>query len=399
MPNGWQRLTLADVCADGGTIQTGPFGSQLHVEDYVLDGVPVVMPANIRDGHINPQGIAQVDEADAARLARHRLRDGDIVYSRRGDISQRALTRRGQTGWLCGTGCLLVRPGQGVDPTWLSYWLATPWVHDWLRGHAVGATMQNLNTGILSALPVELPPIEEQRRISGVLGALDELIDTNLVLVDALDGIYQYEWQRRFATLQDGASRKLSDVCTTQYGYTASAIKDQLGPRFLRVADINKTNWIDWTSVPFCQIGANAHERYRLHRDDLVVARMADPGKAAIVDDDVDAVFASYLVRLIPTRPHLAQFLYGLLKSQYYAEYAAGAMTGSVQKNMNAKVITGCRVELPTDASLSEFDTFGRTLRTAIGELLREKAALTRTRDDLLPLLLSARVRVEGVAV
>ena len=263
----------------------------MHAEDYVLDGVPVVMPVNIGDGRIEAQGIARVDEADATRLARHRLKAGDIVYSRRGDITRRGLVRQEETGWLCGTGCLLVRAGRGVDPNWLSYWLATPWVHDWLRGHAVGATMPNLNTGILSALPVELPPLDEQQRMAGVLSALDDLIDTNLALTSALDSLFHAVWQRKYLALQGpGASLTLSDLCGTQYGYTESATKEASGPRFLRVADINKNNWIDWASVPFCPISPDAHERYRLRRDDLVVARMAGPGKAAIVDVEVDAV-------------------------------------------------------------------------------------------------------------
>ena len=69
------------------------------------------MPVNIGDNRIIKDGIAQIREADADRLARHRVKVGDIIYSRRGDVERRALVRAEESGWLCGTGCLLVRFG------------------------------------------------------------------------------------------------------------------------------------------------------------------------------------------------------------------------------------------------------------------------------------------------
>ncbi len=182
LPPSWNSSTLGAVCkAGGGSIQTGPFGSQLHASDYVAVGVPSVMPKNIGDNRIDTQDIARVRQEDAERLSRHRLRAGDVVYSRRGDVRRRALVREKETGWLCGTGCLRVRLGlrSTLDPEFLSYYLGARAVGDWIERHAVGATMLNLNTGILSAVPVVVPPMQEQRRIASLLRALDEQIAVN----------------------------------------------------------------------------------------------------------------------------------------------------------------------------------------------------------------------------
>src|SRR5712691_4862736 len=114
LPAGWEYTTLGDACArGGGDIQTGPFGSQLHSSDYVQDGIPSIMPQNIGDNRIVENGIARITIADAERLQRYRVRPGDIVYSRRGHVERRALIRKRENGWLCGTGCLRVRFGQG----------------------------------------------------------------------------------------------------------------------------------------------------------------------------------------------------------------------------------------------------------------------------------------------
>ncbi|MFF0086075.1 restriction endonuclease subunit S [Streptomyces canus] len=172
-PN-WTRTTLGELCAKGGgSIQTGPFGSQLHASDYVETGIPSVMPQNIGENVIVEKGIARITNADALRLSKYLLAEGDVVYSRRGDVKRRALVRRHESGWLCGTGCLRVRAGNAVEPLFLSHYLGEPAVQNWIQQHAVGATMPNLNTSILGAVPVILPAGDVRSRINDEFIALD----------------------------------------------------------------------------------------------------------------------------------------------------------------------------------------------------------------------------------
>ena len=156
IPKGWQSSTLGEICAAyGGLIQTGPFGSQLHARDYCDEGVPVVMPQDLSGQRIQTSKIARIAESDAQRLQRHRMKQGDVVFSRRGDVGRHALVTKQEVGWLCGTGCLLVRPST-TSPisTYVSCALALPETLEWLLRHAGGATMPNLNTAILSELPM-----------------------------------------------------------------------------------------------------------------------------------------------------------------------------------------------------------------------------------------------------
>lgn len=177
----WQQTTLGKVLsAGGGKIQTGPFGSQLHASDYVASGIPCIMPANMKNNRVNLSDIAFISEKDAKRLSHHLVQAGDIVYSRRGDVTQKALIREAEAGYFCGTGCLLVRSGEAIDPEFLTYHLSTPTNQDWILKQAVGATMPNLNTAVLSAIPLNVPPNKEtQKKIAAVLSALDAKIDCN----------------------------------------------------------------------------------------------------------------------------------------------------------------------------------------------------------------------------
>lgn len=200
IPGHWELLTLGEVCnRGGGTIQAGPFGSQLHASDYVPMGIPSIMPTNIGDNRINEDGIVRITEEDATRLGRHRVKAGDIVYSRRGDVEKRALIRQHEEGWLCGTGCLKVRLGSGiVDPLYASLFLGHPALKEWIVRHAIGATMPNLNTSIMSAVPFALPPLSEQKRIAEILGSLDDKIELNRQMNETLEAMARALFQSWF---------------------------------------------------------------------------------------------------------------------------------------------------------------------------------------------------------
>jgi type I restriction enzyme S subunit len=176
IPHGWTVTTLGEACEQGGgNIQTGPFGTQLHASDYVVEGVPSIMPSDLRDNRIDTSSIARIREQDAERLGAFRVQTGDVVYSRRGDVERRSLIRRSEDGWLCGTGCLRVRFGpNGLNRFFGASYLGTLESRTWVVRHAVGATMPNLNTSILGALPMIVPPVELQARFAEIVGPWDE---------------------------------------------------------------------------------------------------------------------------------------------------------------------------------------------------------------------------------
>ena len=96
----WRQTTLGKVLiSGGGKIQTGPFGSQLHASDYVADGIPCIMPANMKSNRVDLSAIAYISEKDAKRLSKHLVKAGDILYSRRGYVTQKALIREAEAGY------------------------------------------------------------------------------------------------------------------------------------------------------------------------------------------------------------------------------------------------------------------------------------------------------------
>ncbi|WP_186401421.1 restriction endonuclease subunit S [Sphingopyxis sp. P1IMeth2] len=191
MAGEWQTQTLRDFCRKpNGGIQTGPFGSQLHRADYVDQGVPVIMPTNIQGGRLAEDGIARISEAKAAELKRHRVRLGDIIFSRRGEVDKCAVVTQREVDWLCGTGCLLARVDpKHADPRYIGYHIGLPETRAWLRQNAVGLVMPNLNTGILESIPIHAPNRIEQEKIADLLASLDAKIDLNRKMAATLEGM------------------------------------------------------------------------------------------------------------------------------------------------------------------------------------------------------------------
>lgn len=137
-----------------------------------------------------------------------------------------------------------------------------------------------------------------------------------------------------------------------QYGYTESASKEKIGPRFLRITDI-QGNIVDWRTVPYCKISENEKSKYLLKKDDLVFARTgATTGMSYFINSDLneDAVFASYLIRLRFNKnicsPDLLKYFF---QSRNYWGQVNGSLSGSAQPGINAVVLSEMQVKLPTD--------------------------------------------------
>ena len=178
IPKEWEVRRLGVILKEfGGYLQTGPFGSQLHAHEYEHEGVPVVMPQDINDGIISIDQIARIVERKAEELSRHRMRVGDIVIARRGELSRAAAIDDSHEGWLCGTGCFLLRLGRNaLHPDFAACIYRHDLIQRQIAGVAVGTTMPSLNNTVMERLFFPLCDPEEQVRITERLDNLDQLL-------------------------------------------------------------------------------------------------------------------------------------------------------------------------------------------------------------------------------
>ncbi|WP_031586445.1 restriction endonuclease subunit S [Selenomonas bovis] len=141
----------------------------------------------------------------------------------------------------------------------------------------------------------------------------------------------------------------LGNVIETQYGYTEKSSFDVQGPYYLRITDIQEES-VDWKNVPKCLIDKTNYEKYKLKNNDIVVARTgATTGKSYMICGDIDAVFASYLIRVQVTDKRLSpRFLYLFFQSPDYWSQIAELSIGIAQPGVNARKIRSLKIRIPT---------------------------------------------------
>lgn len=161
IPSHWKSVRLKFIAE---SIQTGPFGSQLHFSDYTPGGIPIINPSHLSKGEIFADPYVAVDRETWNRLSRHELLEGDIVLARRGELGRCGLVTSDEVGWLCGTGSMRVRLAKSrVLPAFIVQVLSTSGAAEQLALESVGSTMDNLNIKVLGDLLLPLPPMNEQK--------------------------------------------------------------------------------------------------------------------------------------------------------------------------------------------------------------------------------------------
>ena len=153
-------------------LRIGPFGSALHKEDYITGGHPLVNPSHIIGGAIRPDENLTIDDGKYESLASYHLLPGDVVLGRRGEIGRCAVVKA--DGLICGTGSMIIRPGQKVRSDYLQRVVSFPSFSHALEANAVGVTMKNLNAIIVGSAEIFLPDLKDQDACITLVSQIDK---------------------------------------------------------------------------------------------------------------------------------------------------------------------------------------------------------------------------------
>ncbi|MBG0810808.1 restriction endonuclease subunit S [Methylosinus sp. H3A] len=414
-------LELADKAPHA--LNGGPFGSKLVSSMYVHKGVPVIRGINLPfDRRFNANDFVFVSQQKADELSAHIARPGDLVFTQRGTLGQiglipengpydRYVVSQSQMK-------LTVDPSM-ADSTFIYYYFRQPRIIAQIEALASSSGVPHINLQMLREFEVSLPSCDEQRRIADFLARFDDLIENNTrriaILEDMARRIFE-EWFVHFRApgceglpLVESAigpiprgwtMATIKDVCDkVDYGYTAKATQENIGPKFLRITDIVPAA-IDWSRVPYCSIPAKKAEQYSLSPGDIVIARTgATTGYAKHLGKrHPSAVFASYLVRLRITNISSNYYLGQVIESDKYKAFIARNVGGAAQPNANAQVLTSMPIILPPKRLLEQFDHIMEGFADLREILECANANLRAQRDLLLPKLIAGEIDVSAAA-
>lgn len=188
-------------------IQTGPFGSQLHKEDYVEKGTPIVTVEHLGSRAFTEQNLPKVSDADKSRLSKYVLCPGDIVFSRVGSVDRCSFVDQSHDGWMFSGRCLRVRPNKMIYPLYLYYFFCLEKTKQFIRNIAVGATMPSINTKLLGETVVSYPDIIIQKKIAETLSAIDNKIELNQKINDNLPPLQKRKYHHK---MKCGGNEKIA---------------------------------------------------------------------------------------------------------------------------------------------------------------------------------------------
>ena len=219
IPEDWEVLPLGNLAS----FRTGPFGSALHQSDYINNGIPVINPMHIKNGLITPSPQMTISDIKAKKLSDFIVNHGEIIIGRRGDMGRCAIVQKNQTGWLCGTGSMIIKP-LNINVDFLQIILSSSRAISDIENASVGTTMVNINQNSLAQLKIQTPPLPEQRAIAQALSDMDALLG-------ALDQIIAKKRDIKQATMQQLLTGK-----TRLPGFSGAWEEKRLGD----VAEIHK---------------------------------------------------------------------------------------------------------------------------------------------------------------
>lgn len=371
-------MRLGDVCTKIGSGAT-PKGGK---EAYKPSGTPLIRSQNVLDWSFTSNGLAFVDEGQAAALANVEVEPRDILLNITGDSVARAcMVPDWCTPARVNQHVSIVRPGPDLDPTFLLCYLQSskPLL---LKLASSGATRNALTKGMIGDLEIELPNIETQRAIASLIGQIQQKIVLNQQTNDYLAELCELIVSRSEAT--DGA---LSDICT-QVTDKVSCIEAQIDSYVSTeslLADKNGRQLA--ASVP--QTGKVVVYK----AGDTLVSNIR-PYFKKIWFAENDGTCSGDVVVFRANNPFLAPYLYAILRSDKFFDYVMSGAKGTKMPRGDKKQMMsyGINPYCPErDLEIIAFAVYG------IGASNQENQYLSSLRDSLLPKLMSGEIDTSKV--
>ena len=418
------RVILGDIAIS----QTGPFGSQLHEEDYVSEGTPIVTVEHLGDINFTHQNLPFVSEADTKRLSKYILIEGDIVFSRVGSIDRNVYVDKNHEGWMFSGRCIRVRADKNkVNPRYLSYYFKQNSFKKMMMNLAVGATMPSLNTKIMNSIELDLLPRENQDKIANILSAIDDKIQINNQINQELEAmaktLYDYWFVQFDFPDQNGKPykssackmvfhpelkreipegwgvEKLGELIELERGVTYAksdivekTTKDAIG--VLRATNIT-SNVMDLNDLVYLAKDKINNKQIIKQNETLIVMSSGSKehlGKNAINYYEEVIGFGAFCSKIVPKK--YINYINMFLQSSEFKGYLLKQSMGTNINNLTNSDILDCKIILPNNDILDKFENMVEKNIKLISNNYIQNQELTQLRDWLLPMLMNGQVKV-----
>lgn len=395
----WKLFRLGDHCTKIGSGAT-PRGGK----DAYLDFGPyaLIRSQNVHNLRFDWNGLAYIDDVAAEKLRNVEVRHADVLLNITGDSVARccrvdadALPAR------VNQHVAIIRPdGESLDPAFVMYWLASPRVQAQLLALAsAGATRNALTKSMIESLQVSAPSVAEQRAIASVLAALDDKIEFNRRMNEALEAMAR-------AMFDEWLLSDVSALPTMTLGEADCYIRKGIQPRYAERSGLRTLNQkviqssgLNRSAYRYHDTSAPVREDALIRRGDVAINSTGQGtlGRCYWFHHDEPDVIADGHVTILRSNSEvwLPSFLgYWFTRPAMYGVLNDHATGSTGQTGLGKRALEGLAVPCPPMEQQGRFDATVSPLneRRHLNEL--ESNTLAQLRDTLLPKLLSGEVRV-----
>lgn len=424
IPLHWKWQELGDLRSEElRAVISGPFGSNIGSKYFVEKGIPVIRGNNLSLSMVRfvDDGYVFVSEEKANELNTW-ARENDIIFTAAGTIGQVGIigSKTKFPKYIISNKQIRVRlDSNKILPLFAYYWLASPAMIEFIQQRNTGSTIPLINLSVVKSLPLPVPPLNEQKRIVTILSALDEKIElnrqTNATLETLAQAIFK-EWFVDFyfpgstGEMQDSELGpipkgwrvgKLGDACERiTKGTTPTTFGDSFmgeGVRFLRAECIQDNIGVDESKSLFISLETHGKlRRSQLAIDDILVTIAGTIGRIGMVSKRILPANINQAIAIIRTDPNILPTTYAFyyFKQQTTKEELLSGVTQSVQANISLTDLSNFRLIVPDKDLLDQFDNTLEGVRKLVENLTEQSNMLIKTRDNLLPKLMSGEIEI-----
>lgn len=418
----FQQYYLKDIAVS----QTGPFGSQLHQQDYVSKGgTPIVTVEHLGEVGFILNNLPMVSDSDKARLSKYILKEGDIVFSRVGSVDRCTYVTKKEAGWMFSGRCLRVRVNKKANARYVSFYFRQKYFKEMMMNISVGATMSSLNTSLMDNIPLFLPPIESQQKVAAVLSALDAKIELNNRINYELEAmaktLYNY-WFVQFnfpnergkpyrtsggrMVYNKGLKRELPEgweVGNLAFSKISKildiGINEFTGTKiYLSTSEVENTEIVNHNILE--EFGSRtSRANMQPVQNSIWFARMKDTKKVIVISEFCDEIINNYIFSTgfvgIGAPKASLYYLWNFINNPHFEAVKNINSTGSTQKSIINESVANIKLLIPDDEILSKFNDIVCSSYHTIYLNQRENQNLSDLRDWLLPMLMNGQVTVK----
>jgi type I restriction enzyme S subunit len=411
-------MTVDDIKSlEKSSCVAGPFGSNISSKYFVESGVPIIRGGNLRNDltRFVPEGFAFVSEEQAKKYKAQHVRAGDLVFTCWGTVGQVGLVPEDgpYAEYIISNKQLKLRPNLEItDPEYLFFYFAGPKMVQHVLGKAIGAAVPGINLGILKELPVVLPPLPVQRRIANILSAYDQLIENSQRRIKILESMARALYREWFVHFRfpghESVPRVSSPLGEIPVGWEVrklGEVAEEMRRNVPKGSLEDPAPFVGLEHIPRRSLALDAWEnttelgsnKLEFKKGEVLFGKIR-PYFHKVSVAPFDGLCSADTIVIRSRRPEHYAMVVGCVSSDDFVALATATSNGSKMPRASWSVLAEHQIAIPPSTVARQFSAVIEPAIAQMQALVFQIQNLRRTRDLLLPRLLSGQIDVEALA-